>query len=92
MPPRENQCHNRSIDSAWATGPVGAVHCVIHGACNYKQTALLSAYGAYQLVNGGPPRRSGFASACQLWGHRELLAVLQSFGLVGTPQITGSAR
>lgn len=92
MPPRENQRYNRSIDSAWATGPLGAVHCVIHGACNYKQTALLCAHGAHQLVHGGPPRRTGFASACQLWGHRELLGVLQTFGLVGTPQVTGAAR
>lgn len=92
MPPRENQRYNRSIESVWATGPLGAVHCVIHGACNYKQTALLSAYGAHQLVNGGRPRRTGFASGCQLWGHRELLAALQTFGLVGTPQISGQAR
>lgn len=92
MPPRENQRQNYSIDSAWARGPLGAVHCVIHGACNYKQTALLSTYGAHQLVHGGPPRRTGFASGCQLWGHRELLAALQTFGLAGSPQLSGQAR
>ena len=35
-----------------------------------------------------PPKRVGFASGCQAFGHRELLGVLRSFGLVAEPQLT----
>jgi short subunit dehydrogenase-like uncharacterized protein len=88
MPPRENQRVNISLDSVYASGPLASVQCVLHGACNYKQTGLLQAYAAYHLVLGAP-RRLGFASACQAFGHRELLAVLTQFGLVAPPQLTG---
>jgi hypothetical protein len=64
------------------------VHCVLRGTCNYKQTGLLQAFSAYHLVHGAP-RRVGFASACQAFGHRELLGVLQSFGLMATPELSG---
>jgi hypothetical protein len=87
MPPRENQRVNVSLDSVHASGPLGHVHCVIKGTCNYKQTGLLQAYGAFHLLNGAP-KKAGFASACQAFGHRELLGVLQSFGLVAEPVIT----
>ena len=78
MPPRENPRENTSVDSVHASGPLGRAHCVIHGICNYKQTGLLQA----------PPKRVGFASGCQAFGHRELLGVLQSFGLVSEPVLT----
>ncbi len=87
MPPRENQRVNISLDSVHATGPLGHVHCVLRGMCNYKQTGLLQAYSAYQLVQG-TPRRVGFASGCQAFGHRELLATLQSFGLIAGLELT----
>jgi short subunit dehydrogenase-like uncharacterized protein len=90
MPPRENQRINVSLDSVHATGPLGHVHCVLRGTCNYKQTGALQAYAAHHLVRGAP-RRVGFASACQAFGHRELLAVLQSFGLLAGLEITGNA-
>lgn len=90
MPPRENQRVNISLDSVHASGPMGHVHCVLRGTCNYKQTGLLQAYAAYQLVHG-TSRRVGFASACQAFGHRELLGVLQAFGLMGRPQLEGDA-
>ena len=67
-----------------ASGPLGRAHCVIHGNQNYKQTGLLQAYAAYSLLQQ-PPRRVGFASGCQAFGHRELLGVLRSFGLVAEP-------
>jgi Family of unknown function (DUF5938)/Saccharopine dehydrogenase NADP binding domain len=89
MPPRENHRVNTSLDSVHASGPLGSVHCLLRGACNYKQTGLLQAYAAYHLVHGAP-HRAGFASACQAFGHRELLGVLQSFGLTGAPQVSGS--
>jgi len=87
MPPRENPRINISLDSVYASGPLSRVHCVIHGNCNYKQTALLQAFAAYSLLQQ-PPRRPGFASACQAFGHRELLGVLRSFGLVMEPILT----
>jgi short subunit dehydrogenase-like uncharacterized protein len=84
MPPRENPRINTSLDSVHASGPLGRAHCVIHGNCNYKQTALLNAHAAAHLLQG-PPRRTGFASSCQAFGHRELLATLRAFGLVLDP-------
>ena len=88
MPPRENQRINISLESVHASGPLGAVHCVMRGACNYKQTGLLQAYAAHHLVRGAA-RRVGFASGCQAFGHRELLAVLMHFGLCAAPEVTG---
>jgi hypothetical protein len=87
MPPRENRRLNRSLDSVHASGPLGRAHCVIHGNQNYKQTGALQAYGAYALLQQ-PPRRAGFASGCQAFGHRELLGVLRGFGLVSQPVLT----
>ena len=87
MPPRENTRINTSMDSVHASGPLGRAHCVIHGNSNYKQTGLMQAYGAYSLLQQAP-RRVGFASGCQAFGHRELLGVLRSFGLVMEPNLT----
>jgi len=78
---------NKSMDSVHASGPLGRGHCVIHGKENYKQTGLLQAYAAYALLQQ-PPRRAGFASGCQAFGHRELLGQLRSFGLVSEPVLT----
>ncbi|MFF0264242.1 DUF5938 domain-containing protein [Kribbella sp. NPDC004536] len=87
MPPRENPRVNKSLDSVHASGPLGRAHCVIHGNSNYQQTGLMQAYAAYSLLQT-PPKRVGFASGCQAFGHRELLGVLRSFGLVAEPQLT----
>jgi hypothetical protein len=87
MPPRENPRINTSIDSVYASGPLGRVHVLIHGNSNYKQTALLQAFCALNLIQQSP-RRVGFASACQAFGHRELFGVLRQFGLVLNPIVT----
>ncbi|HEY5882100.1 MAG TPA: DUF5938 domain-containing protein [Nakamurella sp.] len=87
MPPREHTRINKSLDSVHASGPLGRAHCVIHGNSNYKQTGLLRAFAAYSLLQQ-PPRRTGFASGCQAFGHRELLGVLRSFGFVMEPVLT----
>jgi short subunit dehydrogenase-like uncharacterized protein len=87
MPPRENPRLNKSVDSVHASGPLGRAHCVIHGNSNYKQTGLLQAYAAYSLLQQAP-LRTGFASGCQAFGHRQLLGVLRSFGLVMEPVLT----
>ena len=90
MPPRENPLVNKSLDSVHASGPLGHVHCLLRGNCNYKQTGLLQAYAAHRLVRGAPAE-AGFASACQAFGHRELLGVLRSFGLMADPVVSGDA-
>ena len=87
MPPRENPRLNKSLDSVHASGPLGRAHCVIHGNSNYKQTGLLQAYAAYSLRQQ-TPLRAGFASGCQAFGHRQLLGVLRSFGLVMEPVLS----
>jgi len=87
MPPREVTRINTSLDSVHASGPLGRAHCVIHGNSNYKQTGLMQAFGAYSLLQQ-PPRRAGFASGCQAFGHHELLGALRSFGLVMEPNLT----
>lgn len=90
MPPREYTRINRSVDSVHASGPLGRVHTVIFGNCNYKQTGLLQAYCAYSLLQKAP-LATGLASGCQAFGHRELLGVLRSFGLVQNPVTTVEA-
>jgi len=90
MPPRENPRINKSVDSVHASGPLGRAHCVIHGNCNYKQTGLLQAFAANWLLQQ-PPRQVGFASACQAFGHHELLGALGAFGLVQAPLLTVQA-
>ncbi len=87
MPPREKARVNTSLDSVYASGPLGRAHCVIHGNSNYKQTGLLQAWAARSLLQQ-PPRRVGFGSGCQAFGHRELLGALRSFGLVLDPVLT----
>jgi short subunit dehydrogenase-like uncharacterized protein len=87
MPPRENPRLNTTVDSVYASGPLGRAHCVIHGTCNYKQTGMLQAYAAFSLLQT-PPKKVGFASACQAFGHRALLGQLMSFGLAMKPIVT----
>lgn len=87
MPPRENPRLNKSLDSVHASGPLGRAHCVIHGNQNYKQTGVLQAFAAYSLIQQ-PPKRFGFASGCQAFGHRVLLGQLRAFGLVAEPVVT----
>lgn len=88
MPPRENRRVHRTLDSVIGRGPNKLVQCVIHGNATYLQTGAIQAYAARQLIVAGP-RRTGFASACAAFGHRELLGMLQGFGFVGDPLVTG---
>jgi short subunit dehydrogenase-like uncharacterized protein len=87
MPPRENARLNTSVDSVWASGPLGRAHVVIHGNSNYKQTGLMQAWCALSLTQQAP-LRTGFASACQAFGYRQLFGVLRNYGLVIDPVIT----
>ncbi|HUG24524.1 DUF5938 domain-containing protein [Piscinibacter sp.] len=87
MPPRENPRINKSVDSVHASGPLARAHCVIFGNCNYKQTGMLQAFAAASLLQQAP-KRVGFASGCQAFGHHELLGALRSFGLVQSPVLS----
>jgi hypothetical protein len=90
MPPRENPWLNKSLDSVHGSGPLARAHCVIHGNQNYKQTGLMQAYAAQQLI-AGASRKVGFASGCKAFGHRELLGVLRAYGFVAEPVLTVQA-
>jgi len=90
MPPRENPWLNKSLDSVHGSGPLARAHCVIHGNQNYKQTGLLQAYAAQQLI-AGANRKVGFASGCKAFGHRELFGVLRAYGFVAEPVLTVQA-
>jgi uncharacterized ParB-like nuclease family protein len=79
-PPRENSREQRTIDVVAGRGSTEVVHCAVFGTCCYKQTGLLQAFAAHHLVCG-PPRKVGFASAAEAFGHREVLRTLESHGL-----------
>jgi hypothetical protein len=59
---------------------------VIHG--NLQLQADGAVPGLRSLALQQPPKRTGFASGCQAFGHRELLGAMRSFGLVMEPNLT----
>jgi len=79
-PPRENSRENRTIDVIVGRGSTGFFQCVLFGTCCYKQTGLIQAFAAHNLVHCAP-RKAGFASAAEAFGARELLQVLSDHGL-----------
>jgi hypothetical protein len=79
-PPRENTREQRTVDVVVGRGSIDYAQCVIFGTCCYRQTGLLQAYAAHSLIHAAP-RKAGFASASEAFGHRELLRVLESHGL-----------
>ena len=62
-------------------GNLESAHVVVLGTGAYLQTGLIQAFAAHHLVHG-PPRMVGFASPCEAFGHRELLAALEAYGFV----------
>ena len=80
MPPRENPREQRTIDVVAGRGATELIQCVVVGTCCYRQTGLIQAFAAYNLVCG-PPRKVGMASAGEAFGHRELLRTLETHGL-----------
>ncbi|MBZ5570930.1 MAG: DUF5938 domain-containing protein [Acidobacteriia bacterium] len=82
-PPRENVREQRTIDVVAARGSTDYVQCVIFGTCCYRQTGLIQAFAAHNLVHG-TPRKVGFASAAEAFGHHELLQAVESHGLAKT--------
>jgi short subunit dehydrogenase-like uncharacterized protein len=79
-PPRENTREQRTIDVVAGRGSTDFVQCVTFGTCCYRQTGLIQAHIAHSLIHSAP-RKVGFASAAEAFGHRELLKVLESHGL-----------
>lgn len=80
-PPRENTREQRTIDVVAGRGSLDSVQCVIFGTCCYRQTGLIQAFAAHYLVNSSP-RKVGFVSAAEAFGHHELLRTVESHGLV----------
>jgi len=79
-PPRENSREQRTIDVVLGRGTTASVQCVIFGTCCYRQPGLVQAFAAHHLAHR-PPRKTGFASAAEAFGARELLRAVESSGL-----------
>ncbi|MGO9123551.1 MAG: DUF5938 domain-containing protein [Terriglobales bacterium] len=80
-PPRENSREQRTIDVIAGRGSTDSVQCVIFGTCCYRQTGLIQAFAAHHLVYA-LPRKVGFVSAAEAFGHHELLRTVESHGLI----------
>ena len=79
-PPRENTRQLRTIDLVVGRGSTSFVQCTMFGTCAYRQTGLIQALAAHHLMFAAP-RKVGFASPCEAFGHRELLQALETHGL-----------
>ncbi|HUK25476.1 MAG TPA: DUF5938 domain-containing protein [Terriglobales bacterium] len=79
-PPRENAREQRTIDVVLGRGSTDFVQCTVFGTCCYRQTGLIQAFAAHHLSLAAP-RKLGFASAAEAFGHRELLQTLEDHGL-----------
>lgn len=80
MPPRENPREQRTIDVIVGRGTTAFAHCVLFGTCCYRQTGLMQAWAAHNLVHDAP-KRIGYVSPAEAFGHHELLKTLESHGL-----------
>lgn len=78
-PPREMRQVHRSIDVCLGTGNNRAVKTTIYSTGGYFQTGLVQAYAARRLMTE-TPRVTGFASPSEVFGHRDLMGILQSYG------------
>lgn len=78
-PPRESRQVHRAIDWCHGTGNNVAVKSVIYSTGGYLQTGLLQAYAARRLTVE-TPRVTGLRSPSEVFGHRELMGALQSYG------------
>ena len=79
-PPRENLRDLRTIDVVAGRGSTDYAQCVVFGTGCYRQTGLIQAFAAHHLVHS-EPRKTGFASPAEAFGHREILRVLEEHGL-----------
>ena len=81
LPPRENRRQQRTVDVVVGRGNLESIRVYAHGQGAYLQTGLIQAFAAHHLVHQ-PPRKIGFASPGEAFGHREILAALEGYGLV----------
>jgi len=80
MPPRENPLVHRAVDFVKGTGATHSASCTIRSVTPYLLTGVVQAATAKFLIEGYQ-LESGFVSACQAVGYRELFGQLQNFGL-----------
>jgi hypothetical protein len=78
-PPRESRQVHRSIDICLATGNNVAMKSTIFSTGGYLTTGAMQAYAASRLAVE-VPRVVGLHSPSEVFGHRELMGALQSFG------------
>jgi Family of unknown function (DUF5938) len=81
LPPRENRRMQRTIDVVVGSGNLESIRVYAHGQGAYLMTGLIQAFALHHLVHQ-PPRKVGFASPGQAFGHREILAALEAYGFV----------
>ncbi len=81
MPPRERWSMFRTVDHVVGRGALNEVSATLFGVTPYIVPGALQAYAAGRVL-AGSHRRTGFASACAAFGHREILAFLEDRGLV----------
>jgi Family of unknown function (DUF5938) len=80
-PPRENRRRQRTVDVVVGRGNLETVRVYAHGQGAYLMTGLIQAFAAHHLVHQ-PPRKVGFASPGEAFGHREIIAALEAYGMV----------
>lgn len=78
-PPREARQLHRGIDWCLGRGNIVAVKSLIVGTAGYLQTGLLQAYAARRLTIE-TPRVTGLRSPSEVFGHKELMGTLESYG------------
>jgi hypothetical protein len=78
-PPRESRQVHRSIDVCLATGNNVAMKSTLFSTGGYLTTGALQAYAASRLAVE-VPRVPGLRSPSEVFGHRELMGALKSYG------------
>ena len=78
-PPRERRQVHRAIDVCVGTGNNVMVKSTMIATGGYFTTGLIQAYAARRLMSE-TPRKVGFASPSEVFGHREIMGALESYG------------
>jgi len=81
MPPRENALVHRCTDFVKGRGGNNHSSCTVRSFNPYQLTGVVQAATANFLIKGHQ-LDSGFVSACQAVGYKELLGQLQNFGMI----------
>ena len=77
-PPRENMLVHRTSDQVVGTGSSAQRTVVLRSGPAYYQTGIFQAAAANKLLHDGADK-TGFASPCEVAGHRYLLGELKNF-------------